>query len=83
MKERILTGWNFKRVIYVALGIFIIVQATLEQQWFAAFFGSYFAAMGIFQFGCASGECYNIQVKDESKSNVDIHEINFEEIKKD
>lgn len=57
MKNRILKGWNFRRVLYIAMGAFIIGQAILTQQYFIVLFGLYFASMGIFNFGCASGVC--------------------------
>ena len=58
MKERNLTGWNFQRIVFSVMGIFIIIQSISDKQWFGLFFGAYFASMGIFRFGCASGNCY-------------------------
>lgn len=57
MKNRILKGWNFRRVLYIAMGAFITGQAILTQQYFIVLFGLYFASMGVFNFGCASGVC--------------------------
>lgn len=57
MKERILTGWTIQRGLYVVIGGFMIVQSIMDRQWFAIVFGAYFAAMGIFAFGCAGGNC--------------------------
>ncbi|MFN3940472.1 MAG: hypothetical protein ACK4IY_07775 [Chitinophagales bacterium] len=57
MKNRILTGWTFARVLYLILGSIVIVQSILDSQWFGVAFGGYFAAMGLFAFGCASGNC--------------------------
>lgn len=58
MKDRILTNWTFKRVLYLAMGITFIIQSVLSQQWFGVAFGGYFASMGLFAFGCAAGNCY-------------------------
>lgn len=58
MKERILTGWTFKRVLYIVMGGYLIVQSVMDKQWVFILFGAYFAAMGLFAFGCASGNCY-------------------------
>ncbi|MDR0791880.1 MAG: hypothetical protein LBE82_01130 [Chitinophagaceae bacterium] len=57
MKKRIFTGWNFRRIIYAALGILLIVQSIWQAEWWGVLFGGYFAAMGIFAFGCAAGNC--------------------------
>ncbi len=43
--------------MYLALGGFVIGQAIMTQQYFVILFGAYFASMGIFNFGCASGVC--------------------------
>lgn len=58
MINRILTGWNFLRVIYVLLGSMVIVQSALAKQWAGLIFGIYFASMGLFAFGCAAGNCF-------------------------
>jgi hypothetical protein len=57
MKERILTGWTVKRVLYLGIGVFLLVQSVMDGQGFGILFGGYFAAMGLFAFGCASGNC--------------------------
>ena len=58
MKQRILTGWTFTRVLYLALGSMVVAESVAGQQWVGAAFGAYFAAMGLFAFGCAGGNCY-------------------------
>lgn len=57
MKDRIFSGWNFRRVLYMALGLIVIGQAVYTAQYFLILFGAYFASMGLFNFGCASGAC--------------------------
>lgn len=57
MKNRILRGWNFKRIVYVIVGVATIVMAFQYKEWLFSLVGIYFAAMGIFAFGCASGNC--------------------------
>lgn len=47
----------FRRWIYLLGGIFFIVLAIKDQTWWLIPFGFYFAAMSIFKFGCASGNC--------------------------
>ncbi|MEO5643631.1 MAG: hypothetical protein ABIQ40_06325 [Bacteroidia bacterium] len=57
MKNRILTGWTLRRGFYLAAGIFLLIQSIMDHEWLIALPGIYFASMGIFAFGCASGNC--------------------------
>lgn len=83
MKERILTNWSFTRVLYLIMGIVIIIQTAMDQLWIGVAFGAYFAAMGLFSFGCASGSCYggNCATDPKRKSNTAIQDVEFEEVK--
>lgn len=83
MKERILTGWTFTRTLYVLMGVALIGQSYVEHQWFGLAFGGYFAAMGVFNFGCAAGGCYGNACAPSAKLKSDkgISEIEFEEVK--
>jgi hypothetical protein len=57
MINRLTTGWNFIRLIYVLAGIALMFQGYIEEQWFAAAFGGYLASMGLFNYGCATNGC--------------------------
>jgi len=83
MKERILTGWTFQRGLYLIIGDIVIVQSILDKQWFVVVLGAYFAAMGLFAFGCAAGNCFggNCNYKPEQKSKTKIEDVDFEEVK--
>ncbi len=76
MKDRILTSWTFRRGLYLLMGITVIIQSVINQQWFGVAFGGYFAAMGLFAFGCASGNCAL-----EPKQKPAIQDVDFEEVK--
>ncbi len=76
MKERILKNWTLTRVLFLVMGSIIITQSVMDGQWFGILFGCYFVAMGLFSFGCASGNCYggncsveNKQVPDQTTGN--------------
>jgi len=69
MKERLLTNWTFTRAFYLIIGLFVIIQSFIGQQWFGIAFGGYFAAMGLFAFGCASGNCAGGNCSTELKQN--------------
>jgi hypothetical protein len=83
MKQRILTNWTFARALFLVVGITVIVQSVLSQQWFGAIFGGYFAAMGLFAFGCASGNCFggNCDTDQLEKSKSTIEDVDLEEVK--
>ena len=57
LKQRVLTGWTFSRFLYLGLGSAFIINSIMTEQWFGVAFGAYFASMGLFAFGCASGSC--------------------------
>jgi len=81
MKEKILTNWTLGRALYLIIGIGIIIHSVINQQWAGVAFGGYFAAMGLFAFGCAAGNCLggNCTVKPKQKST--IRDMDFEEAK--
>ncbi|WP_373553554.1 hypothetical protein [Haliscomenobacter sp.] len=82
MKERILNGWTLTRVLYLVMGSYIVVQSVLDHQWIGILLGGYFAAMGLFAFGCAAGNCgVNYSAGRKSQGAGDFEEVVFEEVK--
>ena len=53
----IFKNWDLRRILYLLAGVFFIFTAAKDQAWFMGVFGLYFAAMAIFRFGCAAGNC--------------------------
>lgn len=78
MKQRLLSGWNFIRVLYLIAGVMMLVQSVADRQWLLALIGLYFAGMGLFAVGCAGGSCY---VPSASKTDRDLNNTEFEEVK--
>ena len=80
MKNLIFNNWTFKRVLFFLMGIFVIVQSIMNEQWLGVAFGGYFAAMGLFAFGCASGNCYggDCEIKPEQSSGGELQNGNKE-----
>lgn len=76
MKNRILTNWTVRRALYLALGVYVIVQSIIDKQWLLIVFGAYFAAMGLLAIGCASGNCAV-----EPSQNSKVQDVEYEEIK--
>lgn len=83
MKQRILTDWTFRRVLYVGLGALLIDQSIEQHLWFGVLFGGYFASMGLFAFGCAGGNCFgrSCNAAPLHKNITHVSEIELEEIK--
>lgn len=57
MKQKLLTGWTFRRIAYLLIGLAIMVNAIIVKEWWGLLLGGYFAAMGLFRFGCAGNAC--------------------------
>ena len=81
MKERILSNWSLIRVFYVIIGGTLIIQSVLSNQWIGVLVGAYFAAMGVFAFGCASGNCYGGQCEINEKPKESLQPAEIEESK--
>lgn len=83
MKNRILTNWTLTRGLYLVIGIVVIVQSILSQQWFGVAFGCYFASMGLFAFGCAAGNCLggNCTTQTNINPTKNTHEVEYKELK--
>jgi len=83
MKERLLTGWSFQRVLFLVIGSFILIQSINDGQWFGIIFGLYFASMGLFAIGCAAGNCYGVNrnFDDNKKATTSITDVEYEEVK--
>jgi hypothetical protein len=47
MKQRLLTGWNFIRVLYLIAGVMMLVQSMADRQWLLALVGLYFTVIGL------------------------------------
>ncbi len=78
MIQRIFTNWTFTRALYLIIGTIIVTQSVVSHQWFGVAFGTYFAAMGLFSFGCAAGNC---AVAPKQKSSAAVQDVEFKEIK--
>ncbi len=68
--ERVLRGWTVTRVVYFLLGSVIVWQSISDSQWIGVLLGGYFAAMGVFAFGCAAGNCYGGQCRTETEQKI-------------
>jgi hypothetical protein len=83
MKERLLSNWTPVREMYLLIGVILVIQGLAGHQWFIALWGAYFAIMGLFGLGCASGGCYNTLNRhvEPGNSRGRVSDPEFEEIK--
>lgn len=83
MKERITAGWNLQRIILVLTGLGFVVYSISTGTWTGILLGAYFAAMGVFQIGCAAGNCYsgNCETDAPASGNKALYEVQYEEVK--
>ena len=55
--NRIFSNWTWRRVAFLAIGVWVMVQSAVDGQWIGLVLGTWPAAMGLFAVGCASGNC--------------------------
>jgi len=78
MMRKLMTGWTIPRAMYLLIGGYIFIYSMLQMEWLGIVFGGYFAAMGLFGFGCAAGNCYPMT---RNPPPAEKQDFDFEEIK--
>jgi hypothetical protein len=82
MKERILTGWNFRRLIYLLAGGFVIAQSVMAKEWVGILPGAFLASMSLFAFGCAAGHCVTkTDHNEKTQGNKEIQSLHSVKLK--
>ena len=78
MIQNILKNWNLIRLLRLAMGIFLVVEAIKSGMWFLVAIGVVFVAMPLLNIGCCStSNCSMSKKKKKNKSD----EVEYEEIK--
>lgn len=78
MVQNMFKNWNFVRLLRLAMGIFLVVEAVKSGMWFLVAVGAVFVAMPLLNIGCCTtGNCY---VPTRNSKNVN-DEVESEEIK--
>jgi hypothetical protein len=57
MKKKLLSGWTVQRAVFLGVGLLLLVHTIMDNQPIGIVLGIYITAMGLFGFGCASGNC--------------------------
>lgn len=76
--KNFLSNWNFMRVLRLALGIYIIVQGFVDNQWLFVALGGLFSLMPLLNIGCCCASGCNTPVR---KSNKKLEDISYEEVR--
>jgi hypothetical protein len=82
-KNRLTTGWNFIRIAFTVLGLFMLIQSIFDKEYLSSILGGYLAIMGLFGIGCASGSCCATGTCSSSKKTEITNEkdVFYQEIK--
>jgi hypothetical protein len=79
MKQRIMSGWNFMRILWLMMGIGIIIQAATEKNFLMLLPGLYFVFASLANIGCFAGSCATGYSSKSTKKEA-ITEIEYEEV---
>ncbi|MXS70485.1 hypothetical protein GSF70_04570 [Flavobacteriaceae bacterium W22] len=76
--DNLFKNWNFVRLLRLAMGVFLVVEAVQSGMWILVAVGAVFVVMPLLNIGCcAAGNCS--VPKSNSKNSSD--EVHYEEIK--
>ena len=80
MKQRILSGWNFMRILWLMMGIGIVIQAITEKNFLMLLPGLYFVFASLANIGCFAGSCATSYTSNTGTKKEAITEIGYEEV---
>ena len=80
MKERILSGWNFMRILWLTMGVGIVIQAIADKNFLMLLPGLYFVFASLANVGCFAGSCATGFNPDRDSKKEAITEIEYEEV---
>ncbi|HWB28841.1 MAG TPA: hypothetical protein VG738_25380 [Chitinophagaceae bacterium] len=81
--KRILQGWHFVRVLRLVLGIIIVWQSILQQEWAIAIIGMLLALLAIINVGCCTVNTGAVRRPVNMDSDRLTDDIVYEEVKGD
>ena len=74
-----LKNWNLTRLLRLILGMFIMIQGFINEEWIFVGLGALFSIMPLLNMGCGASGC---SVPKQSTSDKKSEEITYEEIQK-
>ncbi len=57
IKKRILSGWNFRRFLFLAIGLLYLISSIGDRMWVGVVLSLIFVVQPILGIGCLSGKC--------------------------
>ncbi|MEX2349960.1 MAG: hypothetical protein WD554_03705 [Flavobacteriaceae bacterium] len=57
MKRRLLSGWSIQRIVFLLMGVILLLHTIMDNQPIGVLLGIYITGMGLFGFGCTTGNC--------------------------
>lgn len=79
MWRTITTGWDFFRLVRLALGIAALVQAVILQEWVLALAGAFIGGMALANMGCGVNGCRMPQ-NYTTPTQKNMKDISYEEL---
>lgn len=79
MIQNITKNWNIFRILRLALGLLLMIEAIRTGVWFMTVFAAAMIIMPLLNIGCCVGG--NCAVPDRKSSGSDTDEVQFEEVK--
>jgi hypothetical protein len=80
MKERILSRWNFVRILWLVMGIGISVQAVTERNFLMLVPALYFVFASVANVGCFAGNCATGYAPRNAQETETTSDVEYEEI---
>jgi hypothetical protein len=82
IKAKLLSNWNFVRIVRLGLGIVILIQAFQMHSIMFGLLGTLFTWQALFNVGCCGAGGCGVSLKDTTKVSAES-ETTYEEIKKE
>lgn len=80
MRNLLMTGWSFMRILRIVLGAMLIIQSVQMNSWPAGLLGGFLMFQGITNTGCCGASGCGVHQYNNKKKG-DIKSIEYEEVK--
>ncbi|HNU49250.1 MAG TPA: hypothetical protein PKM40_10465 [Bacteroidia bacterium] len=72
--NKVFSGWNWMRIIRLALGIFIVIQGVQDKSWIIVILGILFTVMAVFNAGCCYARSCSMPADNADKTQIENSE---------
>ena len=79
MRERIIYGWDFPRILRLIIGLALITMAIITKEWTIALLGGFFSMQSVLNMGCC-GIQQSCSTRTTSSIKKD-QEVQYEEVR--